>query len=98
MNFKTSYQTKGVCGSNCCRWATASNTVGTPIHQDVAAQSVRTHQMSENITPRDMMVDQLIFALIDAIRQLLLVKSAQQRIHLAFVRKQLDDNDGAAEG
>lgn len=80
-NLRNSPQTKGAGGNSAALVATTSNTAGTPIHQDAAALSVRTHQMSENRNPRDMMVDQLILTLTDVIRQHFRVKSAQPRIH-----------------
>ena len=73
-NLRNSYQTKCLGGRSAALAATASNTAGTPIHQDVAAPLVRTHQMSENSPPRDMMVDQLLLTLTDVIRQHLQVK------------------------
>ena len=67
-NLRNSYQTKGVGGNSATLTTIASNTAGTPIHQEGAAPLVRNHQMSEIIPPRDRMVDQRILALIDVIR------------------------------
>ncbi len=47
--------------------ASAMTTAGTPINQDVAAPSVRIHQMRENSSPRDKITDQRAFAFSDFI-------------------------------
>jgi len=48
---------------------TASNTVGTPIHQDEATPPVRTNQIRRNSTPRDTIVNHLVLTLIVSIYQ-----------------------------
>ncbi len=81
INLSNSYQIKGAGGNSAPLVITASNTAGTPIHQDDATPSVRLHQMSENRTPLEKMVDQLIFDFINVIRQHPEERTAQPRIH-----------------
>ncbi len=76
-NLRNPYQANGVGGSSAALAVTASNTAGTPIHQDDAAPSLRTHQMSENRNPRDTMVRQLVLSLTGFMRRYHRARSAR---------------------
>jgi len=64
MNLSNLDQARRVGGINALLAITASNTTGTPIHQDDAEPSVRIHQMIENRSPRDRLIEPLFVTLI----------------------------------